>query len=165
MSTVRVYLQSELLSDTRMLQIDEHAGLAELRRAAIALLPAGSDSADFSLTVEDDDGRGPAAGRVKDLDRGHGVRVHLHRCKKIAVEVRFSGHSVSHDFPPATTIGHIRKWAGKALGMDPADVAEHVLQIVGSNVQPALDVHVGSLTQHPKCSVAFDLVPAHRVNG
>lgn len=49
--------------------------------------------------------------------------------------------------------------------MQPGDIAEHVLQIAGSNEQPDVDTHIGTLTACQACSVIVDLVPAHRING
>lgn len=168
MSTTRVYVQSEHFSDIKLVEIDEKATVADLKRAALALLPAGIDPSDLSLSIEDDEAEDDDAvskRRIKDLNPGHGVRVHLHRCRQVKVAVRFNGGTAQKSFRPATTIGRIRQWAGRHFGMNPGDIAEHVLQIVGSNTQPDMDTHVGTLAQHPNCSIAFDLVPAHRING
>jgi hypothetical protein len=170
MPTVRIYVQSEHFPDIRLIEIDDSASVADLRKAAMKLLPAGTDVSDIELSVEDDeddDDGHPHARRaqVKDLVKEHGVRVHLHRCKRIEVSVRFGAEEVHHKFPPATTVGRVRQWAGHKLGMQPSDIAEHVLQIAGSNEQPDVDIHIGTLTKPPNCSAAFDLVPAHRING
>lgn len=168
MTSIRVYVQSEHFSDIKLLEIDEAASLADLQRAALALLPVDIDGSKLSMSIEDDEVEGddPAPQRrVKDLNQGNGVRVHLHRCKRIAVEVRFAGRTEQRPFAPGTTIGRIRLWAGRQFGMKPGDIAEHVLQIAGTNEQPDLDTHVGALAQHPRCAIVFDLVPAHRING
>jgi hypothetical protein len=91
--------------------------------------------------------------------------VHLHRCKHIELSVRFGSEQVGHRFPTAMTITHVRKWAGHKLGMQLSDIAEHVLQIQGTQTQPEVDVHIGTLAKCPNCSLAFDLVPANRING
>lgn len=162
----RVYIQSEYFPDIKMVEVDAHATIEDLKHAAIALLPAGTDASELTLSVEDDEDEALAhATHVKHLKREHGVRVHLHRCKLIEVHVRFGAENVSHKFRPATTIGRVRQWAGNKLGMQPGDIAEHVLQIAGTNEQPDVDVHIGSLAKCPQCSVTFDLVPAHRING
>ena len=168
MSSTRVYVQSEHFSDIKLVEIDGHATIADLKRAALALLPAGTDASGLSLSIEDDDADdedAPSPRHVKDLNLGQGVRVHLHHCKHVTVGVRFGGCTEEHRFRPATTIGRIRQWAGRQFGMKAGDIAEHVLQIVGSNEQPDMDTHVGALVQHPNCSIVFDLVPAHRING
>ncbi len=170
MPTVRVYIQSEHFPDIKLIEIDDNASIADLKGAALKQLPAGTDISDLELSVEDDadndDSQTHAQrARVKDLVKEHGIRVHLHRCKRIEVSVRFGAEEVQHKFPPATTIGRVRQWAGHKLGMQPSDIAEHVLQIAGTNEQPDVDIHIGTLAKFPKCSVAFDLVPAHRING
>lgn len=168
MSTIRVYVQSEHFSDIKLVEIDDHATIVDLKRAALTLLPAGTDPTGLSLSIEDDDVDDDEAASkrpLKDLNPDRGVRVHLHRCKQVAVTVRFGGRSEEHPFRPATTIGRIRQWAGRRFGLKAGDIAEHVLQIAGSNEQPDMDTHVGTLVQHPRCAIVFDLVPAHRING
>ncbi|MDE2599058.1 MAG: hypothetical protein KGL40_05495 [Rhodocyclaceae bacterium] len=161
----RVYIQSELFPDIKLVEVDDHATIDELKRAVAGFFPPDVDISDLTFSVEDGDEETDKATHVKHLKKPNGVRVHFHRCKHIEVEVRHGAETVHHSFRPATTIGHIRNWAGKEFGMKPADIAEHVLQISGTTEQPDADVHVGSLTKCPDCSVAFDLVPAHRING
>lgn len=162
----RVYIQSEFFSDIKFVEVNDEATVAELQRAILALLPSGAETSDLTLSVEDDDddthGR---ATHVKHLKKEHGVRVHLHRCKHVEVQVRFGAEVLHHKFRPATTVGRVRLWAGEKFGMEPGDIAEHVLQIAGTTEQPDVDIHIGTLTKRPQCSVTFDLVPAHRING
>ncbi|MCK9381791.1 MAG: hypothetical protein M0P95_12110 [Sulfuritalea sp.] len=162
----RVYVQSEHFPDIKLVEIDDHATLDDLKRAALALLPAGIDASELTLSVEDDDDDAHAqAAHVKDLKKEHGIRVHIHRCKQVEVQVHFGAEVVHHKFRPATTVGRVRQWAGHKLGMQPSDIAEHVLQVTGTNDQPDVDIHIGTLAAYPACSVIFDLVPAHRING
>jgi hypothetical protein len=160
----RVYVQTEHFADIKLVELDDEATLEELKLNVLALLPPGCETADLEMFIEDEDDL-PKVKHVKHLKKEHGIRVHLHRCKHIAVQVRFGSEVVRHDFQPATTIGRIRQWAGHELGMQPGDVAEHVLQISGTNEQPDIDTHVGALAKAPACSVVFDFVPAHRING
>jgi hypothetical protein len=162
----RVYIQSEHFPDIKLVEIDDHATIDELKHAAIALLPPGTDVSALTLSVEDDDDEAYVlATQVKHLKKEQGIRIHLHRCKHVEVSVRFGAEVVHHQFSPATTVGRVRLWAGRKLRMQPGDIAEHVLQLAGTNEQPDVDVHIGTLTKHPECSVTFDLVPAHRING
>lgn len=168
--TIRVYVQSEYLSDVKLVEVDDDATLHDLKRAALELLPVGTDVSELTLSVEDDHDHDEEAGRpevthVRDLKKDHGIRVHLHRCKHVEVDVRFANETVHRKFRPATTVGRVRNWAGRKLGMDPGDIAEHVLQVAGTTEQPDVDVHIGTLARCPQCSVTFDLVPAHRING
>lgn len=164
----RVYIQSGFFADIKFVEVNDEASVAELKHAILALLPPGTDASDLILSVEDEDELNHdqiQATHVKHLKRGHGVRLHLHRCKHVEVKVRFGAEVVHHKFGPATTIGRVRLWSGDKFGMAPGDVAEHVLQIAGMTEQPDVDVHIGTLTKCPQCEVTFDLVPAHRING
>jgi hypothetical protein len=161
----RVYVQSEFFLDLKLVEVEDGATIEELKQACMALFPPQSGEIEIHLFAEDDDEYYESHHKVEHLKKPHGIRVHLHRCKHIAVTVRFAGNSVSHEFRPATTIGRIREWAGDRLGMQSNDIAEHVLQIVVNSEQPEVDVHIGSLAKYPACSVEFDLVPAHRING
>lgn len=168
--TIRVYVQSEYLSEVKLVEVDDNATFHDLKRAALELLPADTDVSELLLSVEDDqeDDEEPdhlEVTHVRNLKKEYGIRVHLHRCKHVEVYVRFANETVHRKFRPATTVGRIRNWAGHKLGMDPGDIAEHVLQVAGSTEQPDMDVHIGTLAQCPQCSVTFDLVPAHRING
>lgn len=165
MST-RIYIQSEFLPDLKFIEINDDATVDELKHTVLALLPAGTDLNDLKLSVEDDeDDAHKGATHVKHLKKEHGIRVHLHRCLAVEVKVLYCGQVVHRKFRPAATIGRVRLWAGEAVGMSPGDIAEHVLQIAGSTEQPDVDIHIGTLTKCPQCSVTFDLVPAHRING
>lgn len=161
----RVYIQSEHFPDVKLVEIDDHATIDELKHAVLALLPHGTDASELTLSVEDDDDAGSNATRVKHLKKEHGIHVHLHRCKHIVAHVRFNGQAVEHKFSPATTVGRVRDWAGHKLHMQPGDIAEHVLQVAGTNEQPDIGVHIGTIAKCPQCSVTLDLVPAHRING
>jgi hypothetical protein len=162
----RVYIQSEHFPDIKLVEVNDDATIEELKHAALALLPAGTEASDLTLSVEDedDDVHGHPT-HVKHIKKEHGVRVHLHRCKHVEVQVRFGPEVVHHKFRPAATVGRVRLWVGAKLGMAPGDIAEHVLQISGTTEQPDVDIHIGTLTKCPQCSVTFDLVPAHRING
>ncbi|MCK4786172.1 MAG: hypothetical protein KAV87_20610 [Desulfobacteraceae bacterium] len=163
---VRVYIQSEHFPDIKLVEIDENTTVNELKQAAVALLPANVDASELSLFIEDDDDDIlTQVTHVKELKNEHGIRIHLHRCKHVEVKMRFGGEIVDHKFHPATTVGRVRQWAGHRLGMQPGDIAEHVLQIEDTNEQPDVDTHIGALTTSSKCSLTFDLVPVHRING
>lgn len=162
----RVYIQSEYFPDIKFVEVNDEATVTELKHAALALLPPGTDTSDLTLSVEDDDDDAHGhSTHVKHLKKEHGVRVHIHRCKQVEVKVRFGAEVVHRKFRPATTVGRVRLWAGEKFGMAPGDIAEHVLQIAGTTEQPDVDIHIGTLTKCPQCEVTFDLVPAHRING
>lgn len=157
---VQVFLQSELLRDVEVVEVDAKAGYEALLRACLDKV--GNDGADMALFVEDDDDEG-AAEKLKRIPDG--LRVHLHRQKAIEVTVRYAGRQTKRDFQPATTIVRVKRWATHELGINPSDAAELMLQISGTDIRPDADVHLGSLVVAPLRNITFDLVPSPRVNG
>lgn len=94
------------------------------------------------------------------------LRLHLSRCRRIEVVVRFNGEEAERRFAPSATVERVRRWAARrAFGLSPRDAAEHVLQLPDSSTRPDRDVHIGTLTHGKTCAVAFDLVPSKRVEG
>lgn len=93
------------------------------------------------------------------LDLCRHRHVHVHRCRRIAVEVNFGGKSKKHKFSPATTVGTVTEWARRKFRLDPASAAEYVLQICGATEQPRTGVHIGELVKKKsECALCFDLV-------
>lgn len=162
--SLRIYLQSSYLPDITLVEISDGVDAGTLKQACINVLPQSAQKHEFYLSEEgsEDD---EITCQADDLDSTQGVRVHLSRCKHILVTVQFQGEAVTKKFRPSTTIGRVRKWAGKELGMDKEDVAEHILQLFGSDTQPDNDQHIGRFSCQESCSVGFDLVPCHRING
>lgn len=160
----RIYVHSEFLTEVKLAVVDEEMSIEDMKKTCIALLPPEAHGVELILFIEDEEDATQAK-QVKHLKKPQGIRVHLHRCKKVVTSVRFAGQAMSHKFPPGTTIGHIRDWAGHKFGLKPNDIAEHVLQLAGSQEQPENGSHIGTYAKCPACSVEFDLVPAHRING
>lgn len=92
------------------------------------------------------------------LDLKRHRHVHCHRCRRVAVEVNFSGKTKHRSFSPATTIAVVTEWARRKFHLDPAAAAEYVLRLCNSTEQPRSDKHLGELVEAPKCSICFDLV-------
>jgi hypothetical protein len=162
--TVRIYIQSEFLPDVKLVEVEDKADAQAIKHVCIQALPPEARGNELHLFEEDSDDDVVEHG-VDKLKKPDGVRLHLHRCTHIDVTVRFAGRSVDRKFRPSTTIGRIRAWSAHQLGMTPEDAAEHVLQIDGSAEQPDVDQHVGTFAMCPVCSIVFDLVPSHRING
>jgi hypothetical protein len=95
----------------------------------------------------------------------HRHRIHHHRCRQIQVTVQFNGQTPSHIFRPGATVTKVKAYFVGKLGMSPVDAAEQALQIQGTTIWPDEDTHVGALTKGGVCSVAFNLMPKHRVHG
>ena len=78
------------------------------------------------------------------------VKIHVHRCRHILAAINFNGDTVRHRFGPGTTVARARTWAAeRQFGMTPLEAAEHVLQISGTQDQPAPGVHLGALASCP----------------
>ena len=164
MKTLRIFVQGENLPDVEHLEIEVGRTVADFKAAWARKRPGYILE---NVFVFAEDGEEPLDDSIPadSLETKHGIRVHLHRCRRVHVKVSYAGRSVEHDYSPAATIAHIKKWAAGKLGLSPEDAAEHVLQIAGTQTRPDPDTHVGALVSSPHCSIAFDLVPAERVNG
>ena len=158
---VNTFLQSELLADIEIIEIESSAGHEALRE--LCLIKANAPRSDhFFLLIEDDDDDLAVTklGVIPD-----GLRLHLHRQKGIDVVVKYSGRDVRRTFRPSATVTRIKRWAAHELHIEPSDALELMMQIHGTEQRPDGDVHLGSLVKHPSHHIAFDLVPSPRVNG
>ncbi len=158
---VRVFVQSEVLKDIAVVEIDDGSGVAKLRTACVAILPTDVSQSDFHMYLEDDDeAEVDLKGKIPD-----GLRIHLHRLKAIDVHVRYAGRDVRRTFRPSATIRRVKRWSVRELGISPSDAKELMLQISGTETRPDEDVHIGSLVVSPASAITFDLVPSPRING
>ena len=168
MSEIEVFLQGEGLPEIALVRVPAdgtvrtivEAGQAHGLRVSggkdrpVVLIEESDEPLDLDTTLE-------AAGI------GHRSRVHVHRCRKIAVTVNFNVHQATDMFPPSTTVGRVKKWADdkKQFNLQGVDATDHLLQLCNSTVRPDEDVHIGTLVQSTSCAVCFDLVPKQRVEG
>lgn len=158
---VKVFLQSELLNDIEVVEVEPNGGYAALRTACLEKVNHPT-AAEAFLFVEDEDDENAS----KMLEKiPEGLCVQLHRAKSIDVIVRYSSKDVRRPFRPSATVGRVKKWATKELGITPSDAAELMLQIKGTDNRPDSDIHIGSLVKGTDQTIAFDLVPSPRVNG
>lgn len=158
----RVFVQSELLTDIVLLEVEPDVAPGQLRKSLLALIEkeAGEEAVHVYIEDEDDENALQALARVSD-----GLRVHLHRQKGIDVIVRYAGRDVRRTFRPSATVARVKKWAARELGITPSDAAELMLQVTGTDTRPDSDTHIGSLVRSPAKHLSFDLVPSPRVNG
>jgi hypothetical protein len=158
---VKVFLQSELLSDIEVVEVDSDGGHSALRTACLAKVNLQPDEK-FFIFIEDEDDE-HAFEKLNQVNEG--IRIQLHRLKSIDVIVRYAGKDVLRSFRPSTTVGRVKKWATHELGVAPSDAAELMLQIRGTDNRPDADIHIGTLVKAPEHKLEFDLVPSPRVNG
>jgi hypothetical protein len=115
----------------------------------------GEDShypVDLSLTIE-----------ALELRRHR--HIHVHRCKRVGVQVHFDGRTKHHRFSPATTIAVVTQWARRKFKLDPAAGADYVLHICDTTKQPRPSEHLGELVEPPVCSICFKLVKEETPQG
>ena len=94
--------------------------------------------------------------------RGH---VHVSRCHKVDVHVRYGGETKSKEFAPSATIARVFKWATGEHGFDltKTERAKHTLGICDTQTEPDKSEHVGSLASD--CGLCLDLAPKERFEG
>lgn len=170
MKPVTIFFQGEGIEDIALIEAEAGESLGEL------LARFGHDetkSEQLAIFLEDLPGALEKTMLVEELlplgaDEGGdtSLRLHINRCRQVMVSVRFNGETRERRFPPSTTVERVRRWAAlRAFDMAPQDAAEHILQLQGSTLRPDRDTHLGTLTDGESCAVAFDLVPAKRVEG
>lgn len=158
---VKIFLQSEFLSDIEVVEIESDHGHSELRAACLAKVNLEPDEKVFIFIEDEDDEH--ALEKLNKIDEG--LRIQLHRLKSIEVIVRYASKDVRRSFRPSSTVGRVKKWATHELGVAPSDAAELMLQIKGTDNRPDADTHIGTLIKAPEHKLEFDLVPSPRVNG
>lgn len=164
MTTINVFLQGEGIKDVVRLQLEPQSTALDVRHACASQLGVKKDS-EMALFVEDQDEPLADTATIGSLAGEHGVRLHVHRCRRVGVKVTYSGRTVDRAFGPGATVGAVKRWAARELGIPKEDAAELVLQIAGTQDQPDVDVHIGTLSTCPACAIAFDLVTNPRIQG
>jgi hypothetical protein len=164
MKKIQLFLQFEGNRRIELIEVDADSPVQEIIAAALRVgLPEdcraeacvfgeeGEEPLDLGVTLT-------AAG-VRDKHR-----IHVHRCRKIAVTLHFNDVTDKHHFPPSATVERVKRYFVHKIHMSPVDATEHVLQICGTTDRPEPDQHIGALVSCT-CSVCFDLVPIKRVEG
>jgi hypothetical protein len=163
MANIDIYYQGEGLRGIQHLEVHPDSSLGEVK---VMLIEKHGLPADILIFLEDAEDPADEASAIHAHKGKAGVKLHVHRSRKIEVTVTYNGRTVEHHFGPGTTIAHVKRWAAeREFGMSAEDAGEHLLQIVGTQDRPALGVHLGALVETPTCRIAFDLVPDQRVNG
>jgi hypothetical protein len=162
MNTIEVFYQGEQIGRVDHLEIPATAILADVK----AVIVSKHHCADALLFLEDGEDAIDEQTPVGKIASATGLKLHVHRCRRIDVTVTFNNDTVERKFAPGTTVARVKRWAAEQkFKMTPEEAGEHVLQIVGTQERPAPSAHIGTLTSHPACRIAFDLVPNERVNG
>lgn len=163
MKAIDIFYQGECIDETDHVEADATETIGEVKRRLIDKHGAAEDVLVYCEDEDDPIGEDHA---IESVAGAAGAKLHLHRCRRIAVAVNFSGQTVSRKFGPGTTVAKVKKWAARReFGMTKEEAGEHVLQMTGSHERPAPGTHLGRLTSHQDCAVQFDLVPDERING
>lgn len=161
---VDVFVQGEGLKDVVLVQVPQDAVLFDVIKAAKEHGLLGGEQ-DCLIFLEDGDEAIDPGTSLENAGVHNRTHVHIHRQNQISVTVNFNARHDVRDFPPSTTVGHVKKWATKVFEMSEIDATEHVLQVTGSTVRPDEMTHIGALVTCPDNKVSFDLVPKVRVEG
>lgn len=164
MKKIEVFIQGEGLPDTALVEVAEGCRIRDVVDAARA---KGLDACERESAVffEDSDESIDPERTLEDAGVGHRKRLHVHRCRKVAVTVNFNERQAEREFPPSATIKRVKAWAAREFDLSKVDASEHALQVCGSPERPDEDQHLGCLVARPGCSVCFDLVAKQRVEG
>lgn len=93
----------------------------------------------------------------------HRGQAHCSRCRKVKAKVRYNGQPAEHEFPASAKVRRVEEWAEHHFNIPPADRAELVLRLCGTDTEENGDVRLSKLAEH--CEVCFDLGPKQRVQG
>ncbi len=162
---LELFLQAEGVVDILLVKANRSQTLADWLLGLETVPPDVRNAKKVTVTREDEEDALVLEKTFESLGIKDRDRLHLNRCRKVAVTVHFNGRSIEETFPPATTVGKVKKWADKKFEIDKLDATNHALQICGTARRPDEDAHIGTLTASPGCQVCFDLVPKERVEG
>jgi hypothetical protein len=154
---VEFYIHVSAVEDIRRVRVEETLTVGEL----LAGHAEPGASAWLEETEEPLDPAGTLAA-VGVADRAH---IHLSRCRRVQVAVRYGGQTKNRHFPPAATVNAVFAWAVGPQGfkLTDAERAKHTLGVCGGQTEADRDAHVGSLATD--CAACFDLAPKVRYAG
>lgn len=163
MKPISVFYQGDGVAELSHAEFESDATFADVKAQLATKHGLGAEA---MLFIEDEDSPVDGAVKLRERATAKGVKVHLHRCKKVDVVVTFNNETAERHFPPSATVSRVKRWAAeKKLGMSEDEAGEHVLQLAGTHDRPAPGTHIGALTDGKVCRVVFDLVADERVNG
>lgn len=166
MNEIEIYLQGEGIATIALVRVPAGGTVRDIAEAARAQgMPAAEPDMTPGVWLEDAE---DALADEQPLDTagiGHRCRVHVHRCRRVAVTVNFNGRHHERGFAPGATVHRVKQWAVHEFGLPEVDATEHALQVCGTTKRPDEDTHIGTLMHYPECGLCFDLVPKQRVQG
>jgi hypothetical protein len=154
---VEIFVHRSTGAEPELIEVDESVVVGE----GLAL------TEDDGVWREDDDVEVDRTLTLHEADIADRRHVHVHKCRKVNVQVRFNDEEKDHAFSPGTTVHHVFEWGTGPHGfaLTEVDRAEHTLQVCDTDTRPEPRDHLGSFTSPDSCSVCFSIVPKHRFEG
>lgn len=168
MADIDIFLQGENIPEITLVQVPDHGTVRDILAATKAQdVQLAGDENSLLILMEDAEEVLAFDLPLEAAHIGHRSRVHIHRCRRLEIIINFNGDHKTHAFSPSTTVEHVKRWSvGKdGFKLGKIDATDLLLQLCNSAVRPDGDTHIGSLVQFPNCTLCFDLVPKHRVEG
>ncbi|MEP5105103.1 MAG: ubiquitin-like domain-containing protein, partial [Ekhidna sp.] len=91
--------------------------------------------------------------------------LHFSRCHKVEVTVTYIDREERISVPPSFTLAKLKKKIGKELGIGTEEIKKLRFKLDESEDCLDQDIHIGSLTTYPSCSVELFLVEPEKVQG
>lgn len=163
MSKINVFIQVQGTPGVTEAELPTGATHAELK-ACLSNIGVELDNDTYIFIDESAEPIGmQCEGQVEGLQQGG--RLHVSRCRKVAVKVHYVESSAVEEFPPGVRLRKVKAWAVRHFKLDKQDAAEHVLQLCDSTKRPTSDTPLQELIDKATCLACFDLVPEKRVEG
>src|SRR5713101_6648656 len=140
---IELFLQGEGIEEIVLSRVPRGGTTRDIIEAARRHGLTAPDGAEVLVLLEDaEEPLGPDAS-FESTGITHRGRVHVHRCRQVAVTVNFNADHKTADFSPSTTIGRVKKWAvgHGGFNLHGVDATEHLLQLCNSSTRPDEDVH------------------------
>ena len=115
MKNTDVFYQAEGVADIQHAEVQADRDFGDLKREICKRHQLQGETLIF---LEDGDEPIREAAKLRDHIGRAGLKVHVHRCREVEVQVTFNGETVRHRFAPGSTIARVKKWAAeKKFGM------------------------------------------------
>jgi len=168
METIELFVQGEGIPDIVLVRVPANGTVGDIVAAGRSHRRADAgDAGALVIFLEDAEEALDPAATLEAAGIRHRGRVHIHRCRRVAVAVNYNGRQIARDFPPSATIRRVKHWVDSNDGFDlrGVDATEHLLQVCASNIRPDEDTHIGTLVHLSGCPLCLDLVAKQRVEG
>jgi hypothetical protein len=123
------------------------------------------EALEFLIFLEDVEEPLHLEGGLESQGVRHNGHIHIHKCKKIKVQVIYNGESKHRSFSPSTRIFRVLKWSLEEFHIVGNDQTNMVLKETLEGAELDGDIHLGSLVPHRTCSIVLYLVPKVVING